>query len=190
MAKVYPKLLRFLLADAVREESGGKLTILGLYSGDQLVLQGPLPKAVPKGFKGMALPGLTVLVMISDGHGEFECRFQIFDPNDALLGDGKALILVNKQKDVASNLLFPITPFPITAFGRYRVLCKLDGRSYEYAFQIRHQNAKARLPRLSTRTESDQSAPSSSRRSLTSTKGAASRPRKKSTSKPKKPPLK
>ena len=179
MAKVYPKSLRFLLADAIRQEAGGKLTLLGLYAGDEVVLQGELPDVVPDGMKGVAIQGLTVLIMIPDGHGEFQCRFQLFDPTGDLLIDGRAAVTVNKQKGIASNLLFPISPFPVPQFGRYRVLCDLDKRSFEYSFVIRHQDPNATLPGPNIPPEHKQPVRTSRKKAPAPPKVAASRePRK------------
>ncbi len=145
MVTLLPKQLRFLLADAVREETGGKLTLLGLYTGDEVVLQGTLPVDTPKGMKGIALQGLTILVLIVDGYGEFNVQIQVYDPTGAPIGESSKDTLV-KVKDVPQNMLLPITPFPVRAFGRHRLEIQLNNRKYEYLFTVRHQDPNARLP--------------------------------------------
>src|SRR3990170_6853318 len=98
MPKMLPKRIHFLIADAIREETGGKLTVMGLYAGNDIRLQGPLPTEIPDGMKGIAIPSLAILAIITDGHGEFRTQFYLYDPNDKLLGQGAASKL-SKGKD-------------------------------------------------------------------------------------------
>lgn len=147
MAKALPKQLRFLLADSVREELGGKLTVIGLYTGGEVILQNAMPAEVPEGFQGIALPGLTILAVFEDGQGEFEVQFQIYDPTNRPLGKSAPTTVV-KAKNTTQNLIFPIMPFPVTGLGRYRFELRLDNRKYGYSFTVRHADPNARLPSL------------------------------------------
>ncbi len=163
MPKVLPKQLRFLLADSVREELGGKLTVIGLYTGGEVILQGVMPVDVPEGYGGMALPGLTILAVFEDGEGEFQLQFQVYDPSNRPLGKSAPTPVV-KAKNATQNLIFPLAPFPVPRLGRYRFELRLDSRKYEYSFTVRHTdpNARAPSPRVPSKTKA-KSSPSNKR---------------------------
>lgn len=146
MANVHPKDIQFLLADAVRQESGGKLTLLGFYSGHTVILQDPIPKDIPDHVHGIALPGLTIVATIFDGHGMFDGQFCLFSPSGIPLGKGETAP-IEKQKNVPSNLIFPIHPFPVPEFGTYRIVLKLNRHEHEFAFKVAHVDPKACLPK-------------------------------------------
>lgn len=148
MANIYPKDVRFLLADAVRQEQGGKLTVLGLYSGDSVLLNDPLPKVFPEGKQGFALHGLTILVTICDGQGHFDCSIHLFGPDRKELGKGANRLEVNKEKDASANLIFPMEPFLINGFGIYRFALQLNKHEYEFKFSVRHADLSATFPKV------------------------------------------
>lgn len=152
MPKVLPKQLRFLLADSIREELGGKLTVIGLYTGGEVILQGAMPEDVPDGFEGIALPGLSILAVFEDGEGEFQVQFQVYDPSKRPLGKSAPTTVV-KAKNATQNLIFPIMPFPVPRLGRYRFELRLDNRKYEYSFTVRHVDPNARLPSSRVRSK-------------------------------------
>jgi hypothetical protein len=148
MANIYPKIVKFLLADAVRQEQGGKLTMLGLYSGDSVLLNDPLPKVLPEGKQGLALPGLTIVATICDGQGHFDCSIHLFGPDGKERGKGANRLEVNKQKDASANLIFPMEPFPINGFGIYRIVLQLNKHEYEFKFNVRHADPHATFPKV------------------------------------------
>jgi hypothetical protein len=149
MANVYPKDVQFLLADAVRQEAGGKLAVLGLYSG-AVLLKDTLPKELPEGAKGMALPRLEVLVTIFDGYGRFNVDLRLLGPRGTVIGKGATEIFVDKKKDAAANVIFPIEPFPIPGFGTYRITMQLNRHRYEFKFGVGHTDPNARFPVAAT----------------------------------------
>lgn len=145
MAKNLPKAPQFLVADTVIQESGGKLNIIGLYPGGEVVLQGELPKEVPKGVQGLALQGLTVVILLVDGYGKIEGKINFYDPAGKQFGKGIS-IEAEKRKEQAHSIILPVIPFPITAFGRYRVELQLNDRAYEHFFTVRHSDPAVSLP--------------------------------------------
>lgn len=148
MANVYPKIVKFLLADAVRQEQGGKLTVLGLYSGDSVLLNDPLPKEFPEGKEGFALSGLTIVATICDGYGHYDCGLHLFGSDGKELGKGATRLKVDKQKDASANFIFPIEPFPINGFGTYRIVLQLSKQNYEFKFTVRHADPSVTFPRV------------------------------------------
>lgn len=146
MRKAYPKEVRFLLADGVREETGGKVTVLGLYSGDDVVLQGDLPPILPEGMLGLALPNLSFLVVIKDGAGEFQVQYSLVDPMGGSIGRPNLEQTISKQKGIPTNIIVQVSPFPLSSFGRYKFLLEIDGRKFEYPFLVRHQDPSKKFP--------------------------------------------
>lgn len=146
MANVYPKDIQFLLADHVRQEEGGKLSLLGFYSGDAVLLKGPLPEEIPEGMEGIAIPGLTIVAVVRDGQGIFNSAIRLYGPNGKELGEGVKGQKLDKRKDGTANLLVPIQPFPISGFGMYRVLLELGTHEYEYQFRVGHLDPSVVFP--------------------------------------------
>lgn len=145
MANVYPTHVQFLIADGVRQEQGSKLTVLGFYAGNSILLNEPLPSVIPDGFKGIAIPSVTMIVNILDGQGLFKCSVEVFRPSGKVIGKGLEL-QVEKKKDAAATLLVPMQPFPVSEFGIYRTVLKLNTRKYEFKFKVGHTNPRAQLP--------------------------------------------
>ena len=184
MRKQSPKNVQFLLADFVREEVGGKLTVMGLYSSAEVLLQGEIPKAFPEGVKGLAIPSLTIVAVVVDGLGKFNARINLFDPYGMPLGieaKGPGMV-IDKVAAGAANILIPISPFPIPAFGEYRLELELDTKKYFYSFKIRHSNPAVRFPqveepaparRTKAKTSPEKPAPTSRTKRKTSVSASA-----------------
>ncbi len=144
MAKKLPTAANFFLADSVREESGGKLTLIGFYSGNELILNGPLPKKLPADAQSIALPGLSILITFFGGKGKFSLDIQLFDPKGIEFAPAHRSE-ISIETPGAQNVILPIIPFPIKAFGKYMLRVKLDKQSYDYEFIVRHRDPKAKL---------------------------------------------
>lgn len=168
MANVYPRNVQFLLADAVRQEEGGKLTVLGLYSGDAVLLKDSLPNSIPEGMEGLALPGLTIVAIVRDGQGSFSYGVHLYGPDGKALGKGVDGMKLDKKKDAPASLLIPVQPFPIPDFGTYRVLLQLNRHEYEFKFRVSHIDPNAAFPEIN---KSKNETPSNGRR--TPGKGSA-----------------
>lgn len=126
--KKYPNDVRFLLAEDFRTETGKKLTLLGVYAGDDINLGGEAA--------GQALASLIVLIIGRGALGKFEAKVEIRNPSKELMFDpvNNTLEIVEEQ-----NFVIPlkISPFPIPQLGEYTVTLFLDDRSYPYHFLIR-----------------------------------------------------
>ncbi|MBI4190668.1 MAG: hypothetical protein HY525_09040 [Betaproteobacteria bacterium] len=132
MTKQYPsddKML-FLISDDVREETGGKVTVLGLSVATELI--------VPKqDHQNAAIASMAFLFGITDGEGVFKSEFSIIDPDNQAVLKGNALASeVEKLPGRNANLVFKLIPFKYK-LGPYRVILKLDDRAYERKFKIR-----------------------------------------------------
>ena len=81
MRKPLPKRVQFLLAESVREEVGGKLTLLGYFTGNDIIMHNPMPATIPKGAKGIALSNLTILATFFGGSGTYNAEVAVYDPS-------------------------------------------------------------------------------------------------------------
>jgi len=62
---------------------------------------GPLPAEVPAQFRGLAIPGLYILVTFIDGVGEFDASVRIYDPKGNALGPESRLKAKLEKGEIA-----------------------------------------------------------------------------------------
>lgn len=127
MKKVMPtdEQVVFLLCEHIRQEQGNKLTLIGLYSGGNIIF----PHA-----DGMNLPSVSMLFIFSDGVGSFKGRFALIDP------DGNAMLdhdwgEMSKTLEHKMNMIVQVSPFK-AKIGEYIARADLDGYIYERRFTI------------------------------------------------------
>ena len=123
MPTVYPpKISTFLIADAIRREVHGKITIIGAFAGGQILL-------APGSTFPAALP-LAFFTAFTEGEGNFKARLRIFDPNNNRLGNEVEIGSVTKLPDQPMQLMvnFNVLPFPMS--GTYKIEVSLDDRVY------------------------------------------------------------
>jgi hypothetical protein len=122
MAKVYPdKIDIFLAADAIRQEIGGKITIMGAFVGNQILLapDTPLPAHMP----------LAILAAFYGGEGDFETKLRIKEPSGAESGElvtGR----LNKVANQAMQVMVNFGLFGIVSLGKYKIDVILDDHVY------------------------------------------------------------
>lgn len=122
--------VRFVLAEDFRQEAGKKLTLLGVYAGDDINLSGE--------DVGKALPSLFILIIGRGAQGTFKANVEILNPSgnkmfeDILPKD----VPVNIPKEQNFVIPLKVAPFPITEFGPYTVRLLLDDKPYVYSFDI------------------------------------------------------
>ncbi len=119
----------FLVADNVRQESTGKVTIIGAFSAGQIILTG-------KPVFPVSLP-LAFFVVFKDGEGIFDAKIRITDPNQKTIGDAISLGLLTKNPQQAMQLLINFPMIPLIGEGEYKVEIMLDDRVYTEEFVVR-----------------------------------------------------
>jgi len=118
----------FLIAEAARLEPSGKASLLGFFGGERIQIADYA--TLPSGFP------LTFVFVLREGVGCFEGAFQIRDPLGELVYN-EALAPVIKRSPVENHgIAINLRPFPVTAFGTYRVALILDGKRYKRSLQI------------------------------------------------------
>ncbi|HVK53761.1 MAG TPA: hypothetical protein VM532_01910 [Burkholderiales bacterium] len=130
MASQYPTNVFFLVAEDVRHEIGHKISIAGLFSGNDInVHVEPENPGVP------VLPKLTIIGFVRDGAGKFAGKVRVLTPA------GNDLISVHpvefeKIEGQDAIIFIPIAPFVMTEFGKYEVSVMLDEKVYTHFFSV------------------------------------------------------
>ena len=123
MANTYPeKIDLFLVAESLRQERGGKITILGAFSGGRVLLSkgGTFPVALPIAF----------LIAFNVGKGHFKTRIRITDPNGEPVVEDLPTGDIDKAPEQTMQLMVNFGVFEFSMPGRYRVDSFLDDRVY------------------------------------------------------------
>lgn len=136
--------VNFLIAEEIRPEIGNKLTVLGLYPGDIIImLKGVAPQGASNDVSS-GLERLSILATISganDGLHKFKGRIveptgQLYQP-EAVFGEA-----VTKQ-GFSHTVLIELKPFVVRRPGMFRFEFFVDDEMFTYQFEIREQHQAA-----------------------------------------------
>jgi hypothetical protein len=127
-----------LLADDCREETGGKMTLLGYMPGAVFEVGAKAGEAAPSAPD--VLQSLAVIMVFPDGGGEFTLRVSLIDPNGKDRFQGVAPQAIKKALDGPMNVILAIKPFPVVV-GDYKLSIHLDDYEYNRLFKVRRQGA-------------------------------------------------
>lgn len=127
--KIYPtrENTSFLLAEDVRIEASGKISVAGLYPGARIVVFEP-----PSTEKPATLP-LVFFFAFQDGRGTFRPLLSVTSPTGQEIFERK-LDSNTKQHDRTSAFGVAVAPVRLSELGTYNVLLRLD--THEYPFQF------------------------------------------------------
>jgi hypothetical protein len=129
MPKVLPPGIDlFLTAESVRQEPGGKLTIIGAIMGGPLLV--PAGTSFPIGIP------LALLVVFQDGEGEFDTSIRIVDVAGAAMGPDVPLGIVTKIAGQPMHLSVNFGAFIVQKPGTYKVEIRLDSHVYTKDFTV------------------------------------------------------
>lgn len=139
MKKTYPTASKFLIADQIRSEIGGKHTILGLYPGDKLNLEKfDLPIRDANDGKEMTVTvteSLHVFLVFKGGLGKFNSTITILTPSGKTLAKSKEReVELKKNQDLVMTL--GVAPFPVPELGEYKCMFALGNKEYTYSFSV------------------------------------------------------
>ena len=119
--------LTFVVCEELRQETGGKVSLLGVYGGEEILVIAP-PGEAP------ILSGIGFYYCFGGGEGTFAARFELTDPHGTQVISNPVGQLV-KRPDGALNVMVQLRPFP-TAYGVYRARLYLDDRAYERTLRV------------------------------------------------------
>lgn len=132
---------KFLIAEEVRPEANNKISILGLYAGDIVVMhkkerpQG-VPEGTPEGFERLA-----ILVTISDApEGTHRFRGRLLDPSGELYGPEAPLGEAAIPKGFSHVVVLEMKPFIVKRPGSYTYEFFVDDEIFRFPFEIRIQD--------------------------------------------------
>jgi hypothetical protein len=118
--------IKFIIADDIREEQGGKFTAVGMFTSGIKLLQ-PAPNAV--------LASIAFLWIVSDGDGSWHATVTVKDPNRKEMLK-KEVGNVTKLPGQVMNILIRLLTFPVGLLGTYEVTLDLDGTAFTRTFTV------------------------------------------------------
>jgi hypothetical protein len=122
-----PKLDIFLVCETIREEVGGKASLLGVFSGARLL--------VPSDTRFPTAINLALFGVFHDGEGAFRTKVRIFDPDGTEMVNGE-LPDLSKEANKAAQVRVLLGVFPVTKPGVFKVEFMLNGRPYHETFTV------------------------------------------------------
>lgn len=128
MSKIYPdKIDTFILAENLRPEAGGKISIMGAYAAGEIIIgdDTPLPANFP----------LAFYVLFTTGVGEFRGRLRTISPDNVQISD-IALTPTHKRENAPLTLLINFAMISLPSIGKYTAELYLDDRKYPLHFTL------------------------------------------------------
>lgn len=140
MRRRYPKAenVKYLLCEQVRPELNKKLTLMGLYAGDQIVFLPAAPGQFP-----YTLAGLAFVYIMKGGLGEFEARFKLLDPDNKPTYE-VTLDPIKIESDATAGVVVQLGNVQFNSEGDYTAVLLLGNKRYN--FPIRISSASAQIP--------------------------------------------
>lgn len=134
---------KFLIADAVAPEAAGKLTLMGFFPDDTIVIDVPKP---PPG-KTLPPPGLDnlacLLTLSGLPDGKHRLRGELYDPAGQLNSQAPEIDFTIEDGN-ASYIPLRLQPFVISAgAGEYTWKFKVGEREFTHSFYVRLAKPKA-----------------------------------------------
>jgi len=130
MSNTYPNEVCFLLAnDSIQEADTNKITLVGFYAGDDIVIKDESP--------GKLLGQIVIIAKLRGGSGQYKGKLKLIGPEGELIFEDNNKSLNKKEGE---NLIIgiKISPFPVKEFGHYKYTVLLDDKEYCYDFEIRN----------------------------------------------------
>lgn len=130
--KQYPTSFRMLISDDVRDEAGGKQTLVGVYGGDDIGFTRP---ANVEASTRPSLPQLCIYTVFSDGEGEFSTRVELITPSGIKLAAVGPFIA---EKIQGKNMIVSckVTPIVFPENGAYTINLALDDKVYSHKIVV------------------------------------------------------
>ena len=119
--------VNFLLAESIRQETGGKLTIIGYYPGNQLL--------IPKETKQLVTSIAFVFIAL-DGDGTFSTAVSLTAPSGKAIFKNEFLQNSVKHPGQPLSVLLAVQPFVTDETGTFDVTLHLDNATYRRSFTV------------------------------------------------------
>lgn len=128
--------VNFLLAEEIRPEVEGKLSVLGLFAGNTVLVGAP-PVEAPMN-AAAAIERLAILAVVSSTKpGKHKFSGRIFDPENNLYKPDAKFGEADIPEGYSHSIIIELKPFVIKTFGTYRLEFFVDGEPHKFEFQVR-----------------------------------------------------
>ena len=114
----------FLLCEDVREEVNSKLTIVGVFPNDEIVLQ-----------KDILIPSLMVVLFARGGEGPCETRISVTDPKGQTVIESPKQTIVLEKNKVHLAAIRVLAPHLIV--GQYTIKFFFDDVPIQRTFEVK-----------------------------------------------------
>jgi len=123
------KILSCIACEGVRQEAGGKATILGF--------AGVLPNAkVTVPTEGRAYQCFFISAL---GEGEVDLTFEMLDPSSAVIAEPTVVKVVWDGKDSVKNIVLSIQDVDLLNEGEYTITVLVDDQEvFKSSFQVKN----------------------------------------------------
>jgi hypothetical protein len=127
----------FLVAQSIRNEGDGKMSLLGFFGTERIVIAtATLPAVLP----------VTFIFLLREGEGSFAADFSIRDPSGQIVHEEDLPPAQKRFSTENHGIAVTIAPLVVPAFGIYRIILRLDGKRYKRAFTIDPDDAPVITP--------------------------------------------
>lgn len=109
-----------LICDDVRLELNSKFSMMGYYVGNTVRVDDiGLFSTIP----------LAFVIVLINGEGFFDFKFEIFSPKNSRIIEGSAKI--EKERGTPAAHIIKIAAFPVREEGKYELKFSVDNKKYE-----------------------------------------------------------
>jgi hypothetical protein len=135
---------KFLLCDDVRSEHDGKIMLWGWYPDNQILCH---PPSAPLPDNNVfLLSGISFVIALMDGEGEFALRMVLRGPPDGKEFFDQPAGQARKERRRPHTFTFRFAPFAHSSFGQFTVVLYLGDRPYEFAFDVHAVASPVNIP--------------------------------------------
>ena len=129
----FPTNVSALLADDVREEKSKKISLIGVFVGDDVVF--PANTQTP-----LLLPQLCFFWRAKDGDGTWMLDWVVTHQNGSVIAKCDEPFQVTKLADKSLAGALRIAPFGLPAYGKFKLHLTLDDHPYDFEFEARSED--------------------------------------------------
>jgi hypothetical protein len=139
--------VKFLVAEEVRPEASNKMSIVGFYPGDVIVmLKKERPQGVPQGVPEGTPEGferLAILATISDApEGTHKFKGRLIEPSGDAYAPESPLGEAAIPKGFSHVVVVELKPFIVKQAGTYTYEFFVDDEIFKFPFEVRIQEVQ------------------------------------------------
>lgn len=131
----------FLISEEVRSELNNKISVVGLYAGDVVViLKGARPEGIPEDTP-FGLDRLTILAIITEAaEGELDLKGKIINPSGEVDQEDIPLGKAIARKGLSNTVVIEMKPFIVKVSGTFKFELSVNQEKFIFPFEIREQD--------------------------------------------------